>query len=61
MDKLTIFPFGYRDIGIKYHTLQEGVTGSHSIFFNFDNGGRELATPNTTIYIDNIKLTAPQS
>lgn len=39
------------------YTLQENVTGSHNIFFNFDNGGEELATPNTTIYIDNIKLT----
>lgn len=41
------------------YTLQENVTGSHYIFFNFDNGGQELATTDTTIYMDNIKLTAP--
>lgn len=41
------------------YNLQENVTDSHNIFFNFHNGGEELATSDTTIYIDNIKLTAP--
>ena len=41
------------------YTLQADVSNGHYVFFNMDNGGEELADTGATIYIDNVKLTAP--
>ncbi len=43
------------------YTLKEDVTDGQYIFFNMDNGGHALVDAPATIYMDNIKLTAPTS